>query len=273
MIVKAIGFLAGQFGDVMMGMAAFKSFRTLYPDVHFTLGVGNRYGGIAPLFREQPGIDAVHIWDSYGTEWPNAKDKAYIKDEKFDIIFNGMAPHRDPNWFLRRHQTAEVCHMLGLPESPDRQITLQRWFNLIPAYKDCVAISGFTSFGRSKSISKEKLIRIVWRIRGLGFVPVQLAGPDDPSLDGVRVVREDYFEAVRIMLSCRLLVAADTGMNWVASAYNHPTVGLMSWGFYPMCSNSRNWQPENRNAVYLEAEHADNIPDEDIYRTLDERLK
>lgn len=268
--MKACGFLCGQFGDLVMGIVALKSFRRLYPDAHFTLSIGNRYAEIKPLFEQQKNINSIHIWDSYN-EWPNPNDKAYIKAENFDILYDGMAEHKDQNWYWKRHQTEELQKMMNLPIIEDRKIELKRWFN-VPNNKDCVAIAGFTSFGACKSLSVKKLINITNYIKCKRYKVVQLGLETEPEIPNICRFIGSYFESVRQMLGCKLLVCADTGLAWVSSAYNYPTLGLYGYNFYPMCSTSKNWQPMNDNAVYLEADHAENIKDELIYENLNQFL-
>ena len=72
---------------------------------------------------------------------------------------------------------------------------------------------------------------------------------------------------VPICLSC------DTGMAWVASGYQHPTVGLYAWGYNPVAGTSKNWQPTNPNADYLEAHSVNKISKQDIVAAIHKRLK
>ena len=69
------------------------------------------------------------------------------------------------------------------------------------------------------------------------------------------------------MLGTDFLISCDSGMPWVASAYNHPTIGLYSSAYNPMVETTKNWQPVNPNAVYLESNLANNIS---MYAIVDE---
>lgn len=271
--MKAIGFLGGCYGDLIMCYKAVQSFRTRYPNVHLTFAIGDRYKEIEPLFFKQPGIDDVHIWDSYDKDWPSQKDIDYLQLQNFDMIFNSMARHKDDFWYLHRHQTQEVCHMMGLPILEDTKINLHRWFNLDASFRDCVCIAGITSFGSKKSLSIKKLMAIANFVRDCGYHPIQLCAPQDPRIPGVERYTGTYFEAMRGMLSSKLLVAADTGSNWVASGYNHPVVGVYGYEFYPGATTSKNWQAKNNNAIYLENNHAENVPDEEIFAAIKNQLK
>ena len=59
-------------------------------------------------------------------------------------------------------------------------------------------------------------------------------------------------------------------MSWAASGFKHPTVGLYAWGYNPVSGTSKNWQPTNPNAVYLESHSACEIqPKQIIERVVD----
>ena len=57
-------------------------------------------------------------------------------------------------------------------------------------------------------------------------------------------------------------------MSWAASGFQHPTVGLYAWGYNPVAGTSKNWQPTNPNAVYLESKRASDIKPRDIIETV-----
>ena len=56
-------------------------------------------------------------------------------------------------------------------------------------------------------------------------------------------------------------------MSVIASAYNHPTIGLYSSAYNPAVTTTKNWQPVNPNAAYLESNLANNIS---MYAIIDE---
>lgn len=270
--MKAIGFNAGQFGDLAMNLAACREFKRLHPNSHLTIGIGNRYAECAPLFDWQIDIDGVHIWDSYNG-WPSPKDSEYIKSQKFNKVFNAMPQHLDPHWFERRHQVEEVCHMHGLPTPETTKLHLNRWFDLLDGLSGYVAVAGFTSFGNAKSIPADKLERMISCIKELGFETLQIGGNDEPNIKGISDrFYGNYFDSVKVTLSCKALVAADTGMSWFVSAYDFPVLGLYGWSFYPDCLTSKNWQPVNPKAIYLESDHVSNILDSAIQGGLSKLL-
>ncbi len=255
--MKAIGFNAGQYGDLAMNMVAVRQFKTMYPDSDFTLGIGNKYADCQPVFERSPLISRIHIWDSYD-KWPSPKDKEFLDTQKFDKVFEAMPHHKEHDWYLKRHQTQEVCHMHGLPIPDDTQIELPP-IKTTPVSKDFIAIAGFTSFGAAKSLPPETLRTICSLLKKIGYDTLQLAVRGEPDIGASYRVEASYILAVSYMLSCKALLCADTGMCWMASGFKHPVVGLYGYSFYPGATTSANWQPTNPNAIYLESKHVRGI--------------
>jgi ADP-heptose:LPS heptosyltransferase len=75
------------------------------------------------------------------------------------------------------------------------------------------------------------------------------------------------------MLSTDFLVSCDSGMPFVASAYNHPTVGLFSSNYNSLVATTKNWWPVNSNASYLEAPTASDINNDLIFKVIDEMIE
>jgi ADP-heptose:LPS heptosyltransferase len=263
--MRILGFNAGQYGDLAMCVVACQLLKENL-DCHITFGIGNRYADCKEAFLHNPYIDDIHIWDSYN-EWPKDADVKYMVDSKFDKIFSAM-PTPDSIWYVRRHQTQELCRMHELPYPKSTQINLNKYWQNIDKYKDYVAISSFTSFGESKSIDINKIKRIIDYIHSKGLKAIHLNGPNEPDL-GIEKSNCSYFESIKIMSSCKFLFTADTGMNWYASGYRQKVVGLYGYKYYPHCTTSKNWQPTNKNAIYLEAEHANLVNDQLIFSTID----
>jgi len=262
--MKIIGFNAGQFGDLAMQTICCRSVKTLYPDAKITFAIGDRYSSCKNLFLNQEFIDDIHVWDSYN-KWPNENDIKFLERSNYDLIFNAMPPTY-PDWYDNYHQIEAVCLTHKLPII-SKQLYLNRWFDLDTKYSDYIALSGFTSFGNQKNISIEKLNNIIKYIKTkFNLKVLNLIGPEDPHLDGCENFYGSYFESVQKMLSTKFLLSLDTGMIWYASCYNHPTIGLYGYDFYPsILKSSINWQPINRNGTYLEADHPENIENDKIF--------
>jgi ADP-heptose:LPS heptosyltransferase len=270
--MKIIGFNAGQFGDLAMQTICCRSVKTLYPDAKITFAIGNRYESCKDLFLHQDFIDDIHIWDSYN-EWPKQKDKDFLRRSNYDLIFNPMPPTY-PNWYDHHHQVEAVCLTHGLPIISNK-LYLKRWFDVDPNYSNHIALAGFTSFGDKKNISIDKLNQIISYLKDTYNVKVlNLIGLNDPHLEGCDNFHGSYFDSVKLMLSTKFLISLDTGLIWYASCYDHPVLGLYGYDFYP-CKNmtSKNWQPVNDKAIYLESNHPENIDINLIYDKIDELWK
>ena len=48
-------------------------------------------------------------------------------------------------------------------------------------------------------------------------------------------------------------------MAWIASGYSFPTFGIYAYNYYPHVTTSKNWQPINPNAKYIEKDKISNI--------------
>jgi ADP-heptose:LPS heptosyltransferase len=270
--MKIIGFNAGQFGDLAMQTICCRSVKRLYPNSKVTFAIGNKYESCKDLFLNQDFIDDIHIWDSYN-EWPNQNDIQYLKNSNYDLIYNAM-PATYPNWYDFHHQVDAVCLTHGLPIISN-QLYLNKWFETDNEYSDYVSLAGFTSFGDQKNISITKLNKIIAYIKNKYNLKVlNLIGPNDPTLKDCENFHGSYFESVKLMLSTKFLISLDTGLIWYASCYNHPALGLYGYDFYP-CKNmtSKNWQPVNQKAIYLENNHPENIDINLIYNKIDELCK
>jgi ADP-heptose:LPS heptosyltransferase len=75
------------------------------------------------------------------------------------------------------------------------------------------------------------------------------------------------------MLACDALITVDTAMAWISSGYSFPTLGLYGYEYYPMAQTSKNWQPVNPNAVYVESGKVSDIIVERIEIGLRKLLK
>lgn len=264
---RIAGFNLGQFGDLIVNLIPLQSLRLLYPDCHFSFSIARKYAEMAQLFKHHPYINDIVVWDGYD-EWPNDKDKKILSN--FDFVFNGMPVHPNQYWYTAMHITSEACCMHGLPVPIEKQYFLNKWFD-IQKYENVVAMSMAMIPGNKKSISLEKTQRIVNYICSLGYKVLYLCGPNEniDKLQNVYSFRGPYFDAIRHMLGCKFLVTVDTGLGWVASAYQFPTLSLYSYGFFPFVASSVNWQPLNKNGNCLEADWAENIPDSIIYQLIE----
>lgn len=267
--MKAIGFLGGQFGDSIISIGLQKVFTQLHPEVEFTFALSKKYSAILPLFNEQSHIKSIHAWEGYDNLWPTQTDREFINEQRFDYLFNPMQAHRDNTWYLRRHQVAEVCHMYGFPEPETNEVTLNRYFTPYNR-RDTVALALFPNNGQGvKSMNVERANFIANYLHKQGIKTIQLGTSAEPKIENCPRLDTPYFDSVRHLTGCRFVIAGDTGLSWVASAYKIPILGLYAYGYYHGVETSKNWQPVNPNAEYLEGRSINDIPLEHIAAKID----
>lgn len=273
----AIGFHAGQFGDLLMNTVSARAFKIQYPDWKLTFAVGKPYEEILPLFQENPDIDDFHVWSGY-EPWPSEEDQKFLNERNYGYIFNPFPRHKREDWFNHvRNQTEEACLMNGLIPPEDLSIKLIKWWRTDALeYKNCVALALFPSYGKDyKSQNMDRAAAIAKYIRSKGYTPIQIGKyGSEPMILGAEQCNQKYFRAIHVLLSCKFLITGDTGLSWAASGYKFPTLGLYGYseGYYGLKS-PKVYQPINPNAVYLESKNPNDIPLETIYEQIDLFLK
>lgn len=260
----AIGFNLGQRGDLILNTCPLRAFKEIYPDSVFTFAFGPQYADMVPLFLNQRNIENIHIFNSYDG-WPNQIDKNYLINSKYDIIFNCMPQHTSNDWWKYYHQAQETILMHGIPDNKNYKCSLDRYFD-VDRKTRCVGFAPFAGFydkKNNKRLSQYKAQKVADIFRDHGYKVVHLGGPDEPHLLHTIKLDLSYFESVKYMLGLDALISTDTGMRWVSSAYDFPTVGLDSNQYYG--DRIQAIQPINPNAVYLDAFNCNEIDEEMIF--------
>ena len=261
---KAIGFNLGQRGDLIVTTVCAKAFKSVYPDYHLVLGVGPQYQDMLPLFYQHPYFDNFHVYEAYD-KWPNQEDIKYLNEVKYDMVFDGMPQHRIHNWWEFYHLCQETCDMHGLPIPKDYECILTKWFNPNSDFKNYIAFAPFAAFYNKetnlKKISIEKAQKLVDSITKLGYNILHVGGHDEPILNNTIKFKTSYFESVKNLLGCKAFLHTDTGLAWVASAYQFNCLGLYSYSYYGE-KFAKQLYPVNKNAIYLQDYSAENINNE-----------
>jgi ADP-heptose:LPS heptosyltransferase len=254
---KAIGFNLGQYGDLCVNLIGAKAFKLQYPDYQFTFHIGKPYESIKEIFYNNKYVDQIHISDGYN-DWPTKIDVEFINNNKFDIIFN---PQKSipPKWQQRGHHASELCKMHNLAPPDSLQIELNKYFD-VPNYKDYIAICyKGTTDSHKKSITDNKLLLDLCNIiESYGLKPLFF----QENFLNYATIKDTFFNAIKIMLGCKMLITIDSAMCWIASGYKFPVLGLYNKNYYKEeagITTSLNWQPINPNAIYLEDEHVNLI--------------
>lgn len=276
--LQIIGTNQGQRGDLIMGTVVARAIKEKFPNSYFSLGINKQYEDMAPLFYNHPYIDSVSIWEGYDN-WPTQNDIQHAK--QFDVVLSPMPQHPNSHcWYkLVNHQTEASCIMNGLTPPKDLQCYLTKYFE-VQGSKDYIAISPFTAWDK-KNISIEKWQSIIdYIVKTRGFNVLQLGGANEHRFENTFYPNDmhyswmpwNYFESVKKMLGCTFTITLDGGLCWAASAYNHPTLGLMGL-HYNGLNSSKLYQPINLNGHYLEAPRAEDIPNELIFQKIDEMIQ
>lgn len=269
-------------GDLAINIPAIEYLKRTYPDAQIDMPIHKRFADMLPLFVNQPSFNPV-ILDGYD-DFPTAKDKELIESRGYTQICHPMQPHREDRWHDRMHQTAAVSFdYFGVVLEPeDQQINLHRWFDIdVPSLEfPKVAFAPFAGYETSptndKMLTVERAQAIVDYIMSLGYDVLHLAGPGEPCLKEfagrmIQRTMSTYFNSVKSMLGTKLLLHTDTGMGWIASGYQHPSLGLYSNAYYG-ADKVNNIQPRNPNATYFDAPNVNDIPLETIFAALRTRL-
>jgi ADP-heptose:LPS heptosyltransferase len=267
----------GQFGDILIQEPTLRKLTKTHPEAQIILGCHKKYSEVLELFKDyHPNIIEHKIWEGYNN-WPTKSDNQYIDEQGFDLFYHPMPKHPDgPHWVEKRHIVKEMGYMRQI-ELNDSELQLSLPCNYdIRKKQKTVSISLFPSDWRVKgikSLTYEMIRGIVKVVTSLGYDIIHLNGPDEPDVPNTKKVNGTYVQSVGQMLSTDLLITCDTSMMWAASAFKHPTIGLFSWGYNPIAKTTKNWQPVNPNAIYLEDYAARNIKKQDIIKALCDKLR
>lgn len=280
-IKKIIHFNQGQVGDLCINTVAARAYRGdfTYTDKMLLMSVNKKYVDILPLFYNHPHIDGFHVWDGY--EQASEKDIIWLNNNFIDTVNNPMPKHSSDNWFENNHQAKECCIMNNVNFNrldEDYSCYLEKWFD-IPTFKSrniaFAPFAGWYNKNNDKKLSVDKAQRIVdLLINREGFSVLQVGGKDEPKLNGVWKPETSYFDSMKNILGCELLITTDTWAAWYASAYKHKTIGLYSNKYYTKYGINyiKNIQPINSNAKYLDAENVNDIPTELIIDKIKEMI-
>lgn len=264
---RVIGFNQGQYGDICMAYVAAKSLKQTQKDLKFTLGINKDFADIAPLFLYNDVIDDVHIWEAYDN-WPSYNDKQTIKN--YDVVYNPMQPHTESNWYLHRHQIEELCKMHSISIPLNLRINLKDYFSHGVKNRIAVSLLGKTR-GNEKSLNLENAKRLCEALsKKFNLDVYQIGAPNEPSYCNKFI--GTFFDATKFLLESKFFITVDTCWSWIASGYNKPTIGLYSYNYYKGSTSSKNWQPINDNALYIDSDNVNNIQIETIFDAITQQL-
>lgn len=249
---NAIGFLGGQYGDLVIQTVAARAFKQQFPDAKLTFAVNRKFAGIMSLFVQNPNIDAFHEWDAYDGAWPSQTDREYIAFKGFDHVFNQMAGHLQRDWYNHRHYAEEACLRHGLKVPTDISYELVKWFPKLEGRSRYVTLSLFPSKGGQldKTMPIPECEALCVGLKAMGLTPVQLGGRFEVNLENAIAPDFSILEAAQLMTSSALHITADTAFSSIAAGYKHKTLGFYSRN-YPDMISCDSHLPPNPNAHYL----------------------
>lgn len=256
-------------GDLAINLPAIQHLRS--HGFRIDMPIHRQFADMLPLFANHPALNACVITDDYES-FPSDKDRAMLATREYANVFNPMIGHRDDAWHQRMHQTSAVLYDYFGRELPveEQQIELVKWWDETANITNCVAFAPFAGNyapGNRKALSVEKAQQIVDLVMTMGYLVVQLGGPNEPKLEHTFSEPTSYFDSVRRMLGCRALIHTDTGLGWICSGYKHPQLGLYSHEYYGV-DKVANIQPRNPNGTYLSASNVNDISVDSILHSL-----
>ena len=267
--------MRGQYGDILMQEPALRKFISDNPDTKIVLAVSDKYKDILPLFENyHENIIDFKIFENYNS-WPSANDLDYINKNEFCALFPPDIPkHDQDDWAKYRHIIEETGLMMGLDKPSDIKIKLKKPSNITKESKTA-SIHMFSSKwpGGIRSISPQRQLVIVDYLRSKGYKVYQISSAIQPHIKGTIKPTGTYYDACINVLQTDFLVSCDSGMPFVASAFDHPTLALFSSGYNSLLNTTQNWWPPNPNGIYLESFQADNISIYKIYESIDELIR
>jgi hypothetical protein len=267
--------MPGQYGDILMQEPGLRKFIEDNPDTKIVLAMAKKYEQVMPLFYDyHENIVDYKSWEAYVDDWPSDSDLEYIREQQFDAMFPPCKPvHEHNDWAKYRHITIETAHMLGL-SADDTKINLKLPKEVIKEPKTA-SIHMFSSKwpGGIRSISAQKQKLIVDYIKSKGYKVYQISSPNQPHIPGTEFPKGTYYDACVRVLSTDFLVSCDSGMPWVSSACNLPTLALFSYGYDPHVTTTQNWWPTNPNGIYHEAYRANDISIYKIQDSIDKLIR
>lgn len=268
----------GRFGDLFINLPAIKALSLTYEGCLIDMPVHKDYAEAIPLLMNLPYLNGIFITNEY-EKFPNQRDVDNLRGRDYDEIFNPMQRAFSDDWWKTYHQTQRV----GLDyrfnstamSNISKKIELNKWFD-VPNKENFVALAPFPAWyegaNNPKALTVERAQEIVNFILSKGYQVLQVGHPDEPKIEGTIRLQTSYFESVKNVLGCKMMIMGDSGLNWVLSGYNFPVLGLYGHRYYGG-ENVKNIQPVNPNGIYLDASHVNEIPMEKILGVLEEKLK
>lgn len=268
MTQKIICPLMGWVGDLVNCTVAVRSFKAQNPDSHITFAVGKRFAHTLVLFQGLPYIDNFHVWDS-DDHWPTQSDLVFIRENKFDRVFNPLSPHTRPDWYNHFHMTEETCRMLNMPFDGNLQCELGLFRGQeFPVDKKLITMSLWASGNQESKSPKIEVIEKLSQELGKNGCKLVQVGRGDRIIKGVENLGSNLslVDGVRLIKSSVLHISIDCGWGWIASAYRRPVVGMFGLNYPDMRPGRQvSHNPFNPNATYINKNSVKDVGFDELY--------
>ena len=267
--VKAVGFLSGRTGDAVIQTVVARAFKLKYPDSHLTFALSEQFRDIMPLFYHHPYINSHHVWEGHDN-WPTPADVEYVKWRGYDIVYDAMAKHSQPDWYNHRTYGQEACARFGFEMPADQSYLLNPWFPLCNGYKKHVTLSLVPNRSKNleKTMPKSECEKLCIALRARGYTPLQLGGRFDVRLDNAECPDFSILEATQHMLSSAFHITADTAFSSIAAGYGHRTLGFYGVN-YPDMKDCFSHLPPNPAAHYIKNRDPRTLTADDIVAAIE----
>ena len=260
-----------------MNLTACRVIKAADPDCRLIFSVNKRYEDVIEILKLSEDIDDFIVWENYDN-WPSESDKKKLEELVgggflSGHIFHPMPPHPVHDWYNYWHQTEEVCVMHNLPRPTAEQMDFKlKKPDLVK--ENTITLCAARRVEKEGHLNDKALtlgqIEVVKEFaEDKGLKVIQIGGPEEEGIEGVEKFKGDYSESVLKVLKSRLLVSADTGMIWAASAFSHSVIGLYSNSHYRGASSCKHWIPKNKNQKTIVREGGvENIPPDFLWHML-----
>tara|TARA_R110002020_G_scaffold168044_1_gene356706 strand:+ start:1838 stop:2692 length:855 start_codon:yes stop_codon:yes gene_type:complete len=273
-----IGFNQGQYGDLFMGLTPCRVLKGADPDCKIIYSVNKKFKDCISILKLSNDIDDFIIWDGYDN-WPTITDNL-LAQKYMDLsggsasLFSPMSSHPIQDWYNYWHQTEEMCVMHHIRRPTEEEMTFklnkpkikkENTITICPSRR--IEENGLLN---SKALTTEQIGLVKQFGIKNNLKVIQISGPNEEPIEGLEKFEGDYSDSVIKVLKSRILVSADTGMIWAASAFSHPVVGLYDLSYYKNAVSCENWTPKNKNQRTLFASTMEDIGGEVLEKSLEE---
>jgi ADP-heptose:LPS heptosyltransferase len=258
--------ILGQIGDIVMFTATARRLKELFPRGGITFAVSARYREAGELVAGLPYVDHLFVTQLYFERmtsatfvpwhlgWPvdlRGEDEVAV-ERAHDVVLPTRPRHRRTRWWEHAHQVVEMAHMAGVPGPID----LRTEVRVPPGTMAPSETMGKVVLHNDPAIDETKawpLESVAELVRVLGPGRVVLLGNPGPSIPGALDYRgrTTLAQAAAIIQAAACYVGIDSGLMWIAGSLQVPAVGLYGTSYIPAYEAI---QPENPNALYLQAE-------------------